>query len=149
MVSSFIAIMVFIIIGVAVVVPVIQSIMSDPKITSGLPESAKTIMSLLPIFILVAVALSVLGLFGGFGRSDDYTPTRGREPDEEDEETEDEPEEPSVTVHEKKPKKEPEPEPVNTLEPEVPRKYKKHGKSYRTIRADMMLDEKKKKKNGN
>jgi hypothetical protein len=146
MVSSFIAIMVFVIIGVAVVVPVIQSIMSDPKITSGLPESAKTIMSLLPIFILVAVALSVFGLFGGFGRSDDYTPTREREPDEE---IEDEPDEPSVTVHEPEPKKEPEPKPVNNLEPEVPRKYKKHGKSYRTIRADMMLDEKEKKKNGN
>jgi len=146
MVSSFIAIMVIVIIGVAVVVPVLQSVMSDPKITSGLPDTVKTILSLLPIFILVAVALAVLGMFSGFGRSDD-TPTRRIDIYEDDEE--DEPEEPSVTVHEKKPKKEPEPEPVNTLEPEVPRKYKKHGKSYRTIRADMMLDEKEKKKNGN
>lgn len=142
MISSFIGVMIVIVVGVAVIVPVVQSILSDPKVQSGIPDSAKTIISFIPVFLLVTVAIFVLYTVSEFTKDDD-TPTR-REIYEDDElRQEYEPEEPSVVVHKKKPKKEP--EIVDPIEPVVPKKYKKHGKSYRTIRADMLLDEKNKK----
>jgi len=137
---QFIGIIVVIVIGVAVVAPVIQSIVSDAQKSGALPESMGTILTILPIFVVLAIILVVVGLFNFGGRDRDlndeisapidgviagHVAYNGPEPVEE---------------------KKKEPEPENPLEPVVPKKYKKPGRSYRQIRADMLLDEKGKKK---
>ena len=57
--KQFIGIMVVIIIGVAVVIPVVSEVSADAKLTG----TVKTLVDLLPLFIAVALILVVVGLY--------------------------------------------------------------------------------------
>lgn len=93
MIIQDISILVAVVIGVAVIIPVISSITSDPEITGDLPDGAVTLINILPIFIAIAMIMVVVGLFG-FGDS---------ETSDEEEEEEEEPE--PVMVQKKKAQK--------------------------------------------
>lgn len=57
--KQFIGIMVVIIIGVAVVIPVVANVTQ----TAGLTGTTKTLVDLLPLFIAIALILVVVGLY--------------------------------------------------------------------------------------
>jgi hypothetical protein len=57
--KQFIGIMVVIIIGVAVVIPVVNSVIA----TANLTGTTKTLVELLPLFIAIALILVVVGLY--------------------------------------------------------------------------------------
>lgn len=57
--KQFIGIMVVIIIGVAVVIPVVNQVSAD----ANLSGTVKTLVDLLPLFIAVALILVVVGLY--------------------------------------------------------------------------------------
>ncbi len=57
--KQFIGIMVVIIIGVAVVIPVVNQVSADANLTG----TVKTLIDLLPLFIAVALILVVVGLY--------------------------------------------------------------------------------------
>lgn len=57
--KQFIGIMVVIIIGVAVVIPVVNSVIA----TANLTGTTKTLIELLPLFIAIALILVVVGLY--------------------------------------------------------------------------------------
>lgn len=57
--KQFIGIMVVIIIGVAVVIPVVSEVSADANLTG----TVKTLVDLLPLFIAVALILVVVGLY--------------------------------------------------------------------------------------
>lgn len=57
--KQFIGIMVVIIIGVAVVIPVVQNITES----AGLTGTTATLVNLLPLFIAIALILVVVGLY--------------------------------------------------------------------------------------
>ena len=57
--KQFIGIMVVIIIGVAVVIPVVNSVIT----TANLTGTTKTLVELLPLFIAIALILVVVGMY--------------------------------------------------------------------------------------
>lgn len=57
--KQFIGIMVVIIIGVAVVIPVVANVTQS----AGLTGTTKTLVDLLPLFIAIALILVVVGLY--------------------------------------------------------------------------------------
>lgn len=57
--KQFIGIMVVIIIGVAVVIPVVANVTES----AGLTGTTKTLVDLLPLFIAIALILVVVGLY--------------------------------------------------------------------------------------
>ena len=57
--KQFIGIMVVIIIGVAVVIPVVANVTAN----AGLTGTTKTLIELLPLFIAIALILVVVGIY--------------------------------------------------------------------------------------
>jgi uncharacterized membrane protein len=103
-ISGMISVLVVLIIGIAVVMPVMTDInkninLSDFFKSSSTDTLVTTLIQILPLFIAIALILVVVGMFpfGGrsYGSSDDEVEESESEKEEEEEEKEEEPEEAS------------------------------------------------------
>lgn len=63
LVKNAIATSIMIIIAIAVVIPILSQVTTDTTIIHSLPQTVTNLLSILPLFIGVAILVSVLGLF--------------------------------------------------------------------------------------
>jgi uncharacterized membrane protein len=64
-VKHFIALMIVIIIGVAIVIPILSKVTEDTTIIHSLPQTATTVISIIPVIIAIPLFMIVLGMFTG------------------------------------------------------------------------------------